>query len=83
MTKKTQLQICCLYIGNRYTSSWEVSEKEPPTVAELEKFDMSSMQWVTEKTSKFNVEKDQFSSGAFRKAFEMPFGRLRYDSRRS
>ena len=28
------------------------------------------MQWVTEKTRKFHVEKDQFSSGAFRKAFK-------------
>ena len=45
-------------------------KKEPPTVVELEKFDMSSMQWVTEKTSKFNVEKDQISSAAFRNAFQ-------------
>ena len=45
-------------------------KKETPTVVELEKFDMSSMQWVTEKTRKFHVEKDQFSSGTFRKAFK-------------
>ena len=33
-------------------------KKQPPAVVELEKFEMSSMQWVTEKTRKFHVEKD-------------------------
>ena len=28
------------------------------------------MQWVTEKTRKFHVEKDQLSSGAFRTMFK-------------
>ena len=45
-------------------------KKEPPTVLELEKFDTSSMQWVTEKARKFHVEKDQFLNGAFRNAFK-------------
>ena len=45
-------------------------KKETPTVVELKKLEMSSMQWVTEKTRKFHVEKDQFSSGTFRKAFK-------------
>lgn len=35
-------------------------KKEPPTVVDLEKFDMSSMQWLSEKNKKFHVEKDQF-----------------------
>ena len=33
-------------------------KKQPPPVVELEKFEMSSMQWVTEKNRKFHVEKD-------------------------
>ena len=45
-------------------------KKEPPTVLELEKFDTSSMQWVTEKARKFHVEKDQSLNGAFRNAFK-------------
>ena len=45
-------------------------KKEPPTVVELGKFDMSSIQWVIEKTRKFHVEKDKFSSGTFRYAFK-------------
>ena len=45
-------------------------KKEPPTVVELGKFDMSSMQWVIEKTRKFHFEKDKFSSGTFRNAFK-------------
>ena len=31
---------------------------------------LPSMQWLTEKTRKSQVEKDQFSSGAFRNAFK-------------
>ena len=45
-------------------------KKEPRTIVEFEKFDMPSMQWVTEKIRKFHIEKDQFSSEAFRNAFK-------------
>ena len=45
-------------------------KKEPPTVVDLEKFDMSSMHWLSEKNKKFHVEKDQFLSAVFRKAFK-------------
>ena len=45
-------------------------KKEPPIFVELEKFSMSSMQWVTEKTRKFDVEKNQFSREAFGNAFK-------------
>ena len=45
-------------------------KKEPLTVLELEKFDTSSMQWVTEKARKFHVEKYQFLNGALRNAFK-------------
>ena len=45
-------------------------KKKPHTAVDLEKFDMSSMHWMTEKTTQFHVENDQFSSGTFRNAFE-------------
>ena len=45
-------------------------KKEPRTIVEFEKFDMPSMQWVAEKIRKFHIEKDQFSSEAFRNAFK-------------
>ena len=35
-------------------------KKEPPTIVKLAEFDMSSIQWVTEKKRKFHVEKDNF-----------------------
>ena len=31
---------------------------------------MSSIHWMTEKTTQFHVENDQFSSGTFRNAFK-------------